>query len=197
MLKNKIRVTIAITNNLNTNRMWINRIEGWDLTGLLEGWVVWTKSFGVDSQMKIWRVEFVGSSKDALITDRVIPVGSYEFKIPHLFISSACIQSVSEGMRYNHTGHQSWNPWNLVTSIPICVVLSQTIAVQTRHLILEPQLCNSALVCLWMVQMCPTLVYLICTLKWHLPLFDFWFTMCYPYRWTKAYDNSRLAKLYN
>jgi hypothetical protein len=36
---------------------------------------------------------------DALITDRVIPVGTYKFEIPNLFISSACIQSVSEGMR--------------------------------------------------------------------------------------------------
>ena len=43
--------------------------------------------FGVDSQMKTWRVEFGGSPKDVLITDRVISVGTHEFKIPR-FLSA-------------------------------------------------------------------------------------------------------------
>lgn len=36
--------------------------------------------FGMNSQMKIWRVEFAGSSEDALITDRVILVGTHEVR---------------------------------------------------------------------------------------------------------------------
>lgn len=37
--------------------------------------------------MKTWRVEFGGSPKDVLITDRVISVGTHEFKIPR-FLSA-------------------------------------------------------------------------------------------------------------